>query len=56
LLLPILKEYLKSPIEFILPALPPIYGACVACCESMGISVNEEFEKSFSFNYLAKIG
>lgn len=54
-LIPMLKEYLKSPIEFILPALPPIYGACVACCDEMGISIDESFEKKFSFNYLAKI-
>lgn len=37
-LLPVLQSYTQEGISYLLPTLPPIYGACVRCCELAGIS------------------
>ena len=52
ILLPILKKYLKSYVTFIFPALPPIYGACVACTEVLCIAKKDGFESTFHDSYL----
>ena len=49
--LPILKEYTRGDIEFIIPKLPPIYGACVECCRRMGIKTAERFHDNFAEDY-----
>ena len=50
-LLPLLKKYLNSDIEFIFPKLPPVYGACVACADEMGIERKDGFENEFVATY-----
>ncbi len=49
--LPILKEYTRDDIEFIIPSLPPIYGACVECCRRMDIKTAERFHDNFAEDY-----
>ncbi|MBE6606020.1 MAG: XRE family transcriptional regulator [Ruminococcaceae bacterium] len=49
--LPILKQYVSENTEFILPALPPIYGACRAACRYFDIPTDEGFFKTFSSDY-----
>ena len=51
ILFPILKKYLASEFELTLPTLPPIYGACVACCKEQKISIGDDFESNFSQSY-----
>lgn len=51
ILLPLLRERIQAHFEFILPVLPPVYGACVACCKETGIPVNAAFEKAFELSY-----
>ena len=49
--LPILKEYTRADIEFIIPKLPPIYGACVECCRRLCVKTDERFHDSFAEDY-----
>jgi N-acetylglucosamine kinase-like BadF-type ATPase len=53
--LPILKEYVSKNIEFVLPKLPPIYGACREACRRFGVPTDQDFFKNFAFEY-EKIG
>ena len=50
-LLPILRTYVSSAIDFILPSLPPVYGACIECCRHLGIEMEETFGKTFEGEY-----
>ncbi len=50
-LFPILRQYVREGVTFVLPKLPPIYGACVACCEHYGIERGEDFEATFARAY-----
>jgi len=49
--MPILREYVRQDIEFIIPKLPPIYGACVECCRRMCIPKDENFYQNFAEDY-----
>lgn len=49
--LPILKQYVPDNIEFIMPKLPPIYGACREACRIFGVPSDEEFLKNFDADY-----
>lgn len=49
--LPILKQYVPENIEFILPALPPIYGACREACRRFGVCTDEAFFNNFEADY-----
>lgn len=51
ILLPILKEYVSERIEFILPELPPIYGACREACRCFGVTSSDSFFKNFYNDY-----
>jgi N-acetylglucosamine kinase-like BadF-type ATPase len=44
-----LSKYTSA--EFIIPNLPPVYGACVCCCELASVETNEKFRENFSKNY-----
>lgn len=41
--------------EFLIPELPPIYGACVECMRLSGYDVNDGFYKNFAASYKSKI-
>ena len=49
--LPILRQYVPENIEFVLPELPPIYGACREACRRFGVPASEEFFKNFASDY-----
>lgn len=51
IVLPILKEYVPKNIEFVLPKLPPIYGACREVCHRFGIETDQTFFENFSADY-----
>ena len=50
-LMPVLRQYVDERIEFVFPKLPPIYGACVACCERFLVARAKDFEQSFAEDY-----
>ena len=52
-LIPILRGYVSSEIQFVLPKLPPIYGACVECCSRMEIPMDERFAEVFEQDYVS---
>ena len=49
--LPILKQYVPKNIEFILPELPPIYGACREACRRFGVQCGKDFFENFFADY-----
>ena len=49
--LPILGEYVPKNIEFVLPTLPPVYGACREACRRFGVSCGEDFFSTFLADY-----
>lgn len=51
ILIPMLQQYCQTTFSFILPELPPIYGACVACCKHMGLLCGECFKSQFADCY-----
>ena len=50
-LIPLICEYTDNKFEIVLPKLPPIYGACVACLNELGIDADEYFENTFIETY-----
>ncbi len=50
--MPILKEFIADGIEFVLPKLPPIYGACREACRRFGIEKGEAFFENFFEDYI----
>ncbi len=52
---PMIQKYLSTPLNFIYPSLPPIYGACVGACIAMGIDADDEFQKKYEETYNALI-
>lgn len=50
-LVPILKKYVGDDINFIIPELPPIYGAAVECCRRMNIKKTDSFFENFKKTY-----
>lgn len=51
LLLPMLQTYTAPQTQFIFPALPPVYGACVACCHQLGMIPGKDFYERFYQEY-----
>lgn len=49
--LPILAEYIPDNIEFVIPKLPPVYGACREACKRFGVDVGEDFFENFLNDY-----
>lgn len=49
--LPMIKQHLSTDVEFILPSLPPIYGACVECLERVGFKPSDVFYENFKNSY-----
>lgn len=46
----IFKKALDRHLELVIPALPPVYGACVLCCGLLHIH-NEGFKETFTADY-----
>ena len=51
-LIPMLEQLVSADIKFIIPELPPVYGACVECCRMMDIIPNQEFYDTFYNTYM----
>lgn len=51
ILLPMLQEFCQVPFTFVVPEMPPVYGACVACCKHMGLLCGECFKSQFADCY-----
>ena len=51
LILPILRKYALPDTEFVFSDLPPIYGACVECCNRTGVEMAEGFHDRFKATY-----
>ena len=51
ILIPMLEEYCKTKFQYILPELPPIFGACVACCKYMELPCEESFAATYKTHY-----
>lgn len=49
--LPLITQHLPDDVEFILPNLPPIYGACVECLKRFEIALNKDFYENFKNSY-----
>ena len=45
--LPMIQDALETPCRFIIPTLPPVYGAVRKAAEMCGVVTGEEFEKRF---------
>lgn len=50
-LLPILSEYVSKDFNFVLPSLPPVYGACVECAKRIDERLEVNFEHTFAQDY-----
>lgn len=48
---PMIRRKLDRPLHFIYPQLPPVYGACVACCRELKITADEAFYRNFYETY-----
>lgn len=46
-----IQKTIDEPLVFVYPKLPPVYGACVACCRMEGVRVTDEFFRNFSKSY-----
>jgi N-acetylglucosamine kinase-like BadF-type ATPase len=51
ILIPLLDEATEHRFCFVKPLLPPVYGACVTCCENMALPRDEAFEDRFAQTY-----
>lgn len=51
ILLPMIRESLRVPVEFIFPDVPPVYGACVESCREISIMPDEKFYHTFAKEY-----
>ncbi len=51
ILLPMLQGYAPRQIQFILPSLPPVYGACLECCRNLNILPGKDFYMNFYQDY-----
>lgn len=49
--LPMIKKNVSADIHFIHPELPPIYGACVECLRTVGITPDKKFYDTFYHAY-----
>lgn len=47
ILLPLIKSNLRKNYNFIIPSLPPVYGAVLKACDYAGIKVNDDFRNNF---------
>ena len=53
LVLPILKKYADEDIEFVFSDLPPVYGACIECCNRLNVELSDGFYRRFKKTYNA---
>ena len=53
-LIPLINEYTDNKFEIVIPKLPPIFGACVACLNEIGIEADDSFKNKFSETYTQK--
>lgn len=51
ILMPLLKKYVGEGIDFVIPALPPIYGAAVECCRRLQTERADDFFETFAKSY-----
>jgi len=51
-LIPLLSQLVGTDVEFVVPDLPPIYGACRACMKHYGFSPADTFQSRFRQEYL----
>ena len=49
--LPMIKKFTSPGTTFIIPDLPPVYGACLECCYRLNIPVGEDFHEVFLSSY-----
>ena len=55
LILPLMKKYALSDIEFVISPLPPVYGAAVECANRFGFALSDFFLENFKTDYLKTI-
>ena len=55
LLLPLVRKQARFHTNFIVPALPPVYGACVECCHRLNIAMGNSFIEMFTQSYTATL-
>ncbi|MBE6612154.1 MAG: XRE family transcriptional regulator [Ruminococcaceae bacterium] len=48
---PMIAQHLTSPLAFVYPELPPVYGACVGCCHALDIPTDDAFFRNFSESF-----
>ncbi|MBQ8509968.1 MAG: XRE family transcriptional regulator [Clostridia bacterium] len=48
---PLIQKHLNSHLKFIYPELPPVYGACVGCCQALKVTVDDAFYQNFRDSY-----
>lgn len=51
ILLPMLQTASPPATQFVFPSLPPVYGACAACCHQLGICPGKDFYEHFYQDY-----
>ena len=51
-LIPLLSQLVGTDVKFVVPDLPPIYGACRACMKHYGITPADTFQTRFRQEYL----
>lgn len=50
-LMPVLTAMCGENITFVIPGLPPVYGACRACMKHFGITSAADFKEQFTLTY-----
>ena len=53
-LLPMIMEALTGNLEFVIPDVPPVFGACVESCRRVSIMPGREFYEAFYESYMRK--
>lgn len=51
LIIPLLHAYAERGTEFFFSDLPPVYGACVECCNRLKLKIPEAFHTKFKETY-----
>lgn len=51
ILLPVLKKYIGDYVSFVIPKLPPIFGAAKEGFSRINVKLGDEFEKQFETDY-----
>lgn len=53
MLLPMMEELMTSKVEFIVPDVPPVFGACVESCRRSNLVLDQNFYENFCKTYWA---